>query len=529
MAPLRPPGRRQPHAADTRLAQHIRTPRVATLLRPKPAAPVPAGERRRAIAALSHLPAPVIYGIALVFDKALSFFSIPYTAHYLSPNDYGSLDIALSLMELCAIVLALAVSDSLIRFAGTATDPEQRKKSAAELVGTILPITIGLGFLAQLAVPTLMQMWSITLSEQSIRASLLAATLSGFLEMPLTWIRMQDRPLTYFAYSAARSCLNILLLIVTLRLGGGADGWLTVSSLTSVTLSIIVTTYMLRETGICFSFSMLHKMWIYALPIMTATLASYALSTLSRPILAQTISPAEIAQFTIAARLATITSLLLTPFTFWWGPKRLAVMSEVGGLQRSADIWGIGLAVSLLASILVAQLASLFVAVALPTSYAGSVRYIAPMVAVFAIGHVTWLAYAGVYARSDGMHVLAIEFFSAAFTMIGYILLVSRWGIPGAIVAMLIGQSSRLLMAALSAHSYVPIPYPWPGALLAITVAIAMTAMMPQPDQHLARALWAALSVVTVTAILLRTGVLKVSLADVRRAVHNLRQSNKEG
>jgi O-antigen/teichoic acid export membrane protein len=463
-------------------------------------------------ARIAALPAPVIYATSVLTERAVSFITIPLMAAFLTPAEFGQLDLAVTMLEFWGIVMALGLADTIVRFSGTTADPGERRERTAELVGTALPIALAIGFVAQLALPQSAELWKLQMPEAAIRLALVAAMLSGFIEMPMAWMRLQDRSLAFAGVSLARMLIQLLLMYLTLSSGFGASGWLAASSLLSITVSVLLTGHLVRETGIRFSHAMLRRIVAYALPLVGAGLAAYALANLSRLFLAQSVSTAEIAHFTVAARLASAAPLLLYPFMLWWGPHRLAALGQDGGLVRSAEMWGIGFSIMVISAAAVALLAPIFVELALPVSYRPSIRYIAPLAMAMALGQIAWLSSVGCYARSHGLFVLGIEWTAAIVTLSAYYIVVPAWGVAGAVLVMLFGQGLRFILLLAAGEASAPIPYPLAGALVSAAAAIGFVLLAPGHVDWWLRIGWTAVSVACIGATLVLTGVLDGAL-----------------
>jgi O-antigen/teichoic acid export membrane protein len=468
-----------------------------------------APQKRTQISSVAlSVPAPIVYAAAVFFDKSLSLLTIPLIASFLTPSDYGSLDIALNMIELMAIVMALGLADTLIRFSGTASSKEERLAQAGKLIGTSIPVVFTIGLAVQLLVPFLIEIWKITLSPIAVRVALLSAMMSGFLDLPLTWLRMQDRSLVYGSIIFGRVLLQLALMFLTLKLGYGAEGWLIASSLLTIALTLLTLTFLIREVGCSFATDVLAKLFTYALPLVGAALAAYTLNNMGRLYLANTITPSEVAQFTLASRLACAASLAMYPFVLWWGPRRMTLLGDDTGRAISATVWKVGLSIILIAGVAVSLSAPLFVSYALPPAYAGSTPFIPYLVIAFGIGQLAWLCSVGCYARRNGIHVLTIEALAAAITICAYWTFVSPWGIPGAITAMTLGQIARLMMFAIASHHLAPMDYPILAASTSILLSILLVALAPAQLHLVAQGAWfifslAALSTTLITVKLL--------------------------
>ena len=379
---------------------------------------------------------------------------------------------------------------------------------AGRLIGTSIPVVLMIGIAVQLLVPFLIEIWKVTLSSTAVRIALLAAMLSGFLDLPLTWLRIQDRPLVYGSIIFSRVLLQLVLMFVSLSLGFGAEGWLIASSLLTIGLTVLTLAILIGEVGCRFSTVVMVRLFNYALPLVGAALAAYALNNMGRLYLANTIAPAEVAQFTLASRLAAAASLAMYPFVLWWGPKRMTMLGDVKARAVGAAVWKAGLSIILIAGVAVSLGAPLFVSYALPAAYAGATSIIPYLIITFGIGQLAWLCSAGCYARQNGLHVLTIEVIAAGITICAYWSLVARWGIPGTIAAMTLGQSARLVMFAIASHRLAPMNYPFLAASTAVLLSALLVMLAPAQIALLKQGSWLVFSLITLTGFLIAVKLL---------------------
>ena len=76
----------------------------------------------------------LIYGISIALMKSVSLLMLPITAFYLRPEQFGQLELLTSIGIICSILVGLGLENTLFRFAGTETDLNKKKQSAANIL-----------------------------------------------------------------------------------------------------------------------------------------------------------------------------------------------------------------------------------------------------------------------------------------------------------------------------------------------------------------------------------------------------------
>lgn len=448
------------------------------------------------------------YVMSVVLDKGFSLISIPLVARYLSPQEFGRLEAVSSVIEIAGLLLAFGAAETLVRFASDARAGAERRSIVAQLLGTSLVLVLVLGSAIQCAAPLLSAATGVKVGETAFRLGLLAATVTALIEMPLVWLRLNERTSAFLCFIGVRSCVQVLATWLVLAAGWGADGVLISNGLAVLAFALLLTSLQARETGVTFGMKGVRTILRYGVPLVGAGLSMFALGSLSRLFLAWHVSDAEVAYFGLALKIALIAPLFHQPFALWWNPRRIQVLYGPDGLKRSADAWGVGVAILVLGSMTVALGAPVLIHLALPASYAMSAVFVAPLVLVCVLNELNTLCNVGTYSRDHGGAVLAVNVTGAIVGIAGYLLLARHFGVYGVIISMGLGHLSRVVLSLWAGHRDAPIEYPYAAATLTGIAAISFVAFAP--DGILARSIWSGAALVAVGGLAACTGLLPV-------------------
>lgn len=466
-----------------------------------------------------RLPPFVAYAASVALDKGFSLVTIPMVAAYLSPSEFGRIEVAASLIEIVGLVLTFGIADTLIRFGGSETDKERRRRAAARFLGAALVMTSVALLVVQTLAPLLADIARVQVSETALRAGLAGATVTALVELPLVWLRLKQRTGKFLAFIALRSIVQALSMWLALRAGLGADGILISSGATVVAFALVLTIFQIRDTGIAFERSALTSMVHYGFPLVGAALAMFALGSCSRLFLVGNVTDAEIAYFGLALKLALIAPLLHQPFALWWNPRRIEVLRGADGLERSARAWSLGFGVLVIGSMAVALGGPVLVHLALPPSYAAAAGLVAPLVLVCVFNELSTLCNVGAFARSNGLTVLAVNCLGALCGIACYAVLASRFGVLGVISSMLVGHMVRLALFLRVGRRVAPIPYPFGSSVLLAAVACALVVLAPPAEMVIARLAWSGAAVAVAVLLMLQLRFIRLPTGALRAAL----------
>jgi O-antigen/teichoic acid export membrane protein len=430
------------------------------------------------------------YLASVVLTKGLAFLVIPIATRYLGPADYGRLEVVASLLEFTGLVLGLGLADTLFRFAGSATQESLKERAAAEIVGTGLTLAIVLGIAIQLTLPAIREVLPVSVGVIALRFSLVAATLSGVIELPLAWMRFRRRPFRFATFVILSGVLQIVLMTVVLVRGGGVEGVLIGNATVNISLAGLLVILQIQETGIAFRRQAFVRAARYGMPLVGGGLAMFGLGACDRWFLAAHVEPTEIAHYALASKLGLAAALAMQPFGLWWYAQRIEVLKQEQGIERSSRMVGMGIAGLVIACSFVSLAAPIFVAAALPKSYEAAIHLIPFVVVIVALNELCSLTNVGCYCREHGVWVMAVNGAGAIVAIVGYIVLIPTHGVFGAIAATLLGQSVRLVLFQIVGNSVVKLRYPLAKLSIILLLALIAVQFAPLPSATTFRLVW---------------------------------------
>jgi len=462
---------------------------------------------------------PVAYVAAVGFDKGFSIITIPLMAHFLSPGDFGRLDVTVSLIEFTSLVFTLGLADTVVRFASMESARLAQRRCAAELLGAGLVIVTLTALLVQLAAPWLIALIGITIEDTAVRWALAGAAATGLIEMPLIWLHFRDQAWRYFGFIAVRAVVQASATVGVLYAGGGAPGVLIANAIVALAFASLLLISQVRRTGLGFSIWALRTVGGYGLPLVGGLLAMFALGNCDRWFLSGTIADSEIAFYGLAVKLGLATALLTQPFMLWWNARRIAMLARPGGLDEIAGAWGRGVSLLLMSGLFVALAGPMFIHAAFPADYARAVSYLPLVVAISVLNELCSLSNIGCYAAAHGLRVLLVNTLGALVALALYALLIPAYGALGAIAATLAGHLARLGLFLVLGRARAPVQYAWGPFVMTSALVAALVAVAPPADALALRGSWTLAALMILAALLYRTGLAGIStgsLADLR-------------
>jgi O-antigen/teichoic acid export membrane protein len=255
-----------------------------------------------------------LYLLGNVASRALGFVAIPFYSHFLSPAEYGIIE----LIELSTQVVAISfglqtIGTALVRlYHDQNTVRHEAEVVSTTVIGTAIlsGIIVLLGVL--LAVPISLAVFHSAEHAGLLQASFVAMWFSSMVEIILVYQRILERARFFFFYSMISLAVTLGLNIYFIGYAG-AGVWGFVYS--KLVVSGIGTVFLLwsamREVGWHWRREYIPKLVHFGAPLCFASLCTFAIHFSDRFFLADAVSLAELGKYALAYKFAFLASILV--------------------------------------------------------------------------------------------------------------------------------------------------------------------------------------------------------------------------
>lgn len=414
----------------------------------------------------------ILYGMSIALMKGVSLLILPFVTHQLTTAEYGRLEVIGTISIIGSILVGMGLEDTLFRFAGSTTNKQQRARIASEIFSLTILITVITLIIAWFVAAPIAAFTPGNPSTYEVRLVLSLIALEGCIAVPLGWLRMNNRALTFCITSTGRALLQAILVVIFLYLGRGVAGILEAGLISGITQTLLLGYLQLRDTGLHFNTERSKHSFIYSLPIMGSGLAAFALNGLDRWVLAEHATLADVAEYGIAAKFALATVLLLQPFGMWWSPRRFAVLNEPNGSEKVAHFISMGAGLALLLTVWVGLLSPTLINWLLPESYTNAGQYALGMVLIMLLKELVELFNIGCFTGRTTNIQFIINLVAAIIGIGAMILLTPEYKVWGIILSLLLAQFTRLLFFYKASQYFLPLNYPVASLITLMALSI---------------------------------------------------------
>lgn len=401
-----------------------------------------------------------IYGVSIALMKGVSLIILPFIAHHVTPNQFGKLEIITSIAMLSSVLIGMGLEQTLFRFAGSENNIDKRKNIASELFGITIIISIISFSIAWLLSPFLSNVIPGDLTHYNIILILSVVSLEGCISVPLGWMRMNNKVISFFLSTTSRAIIHAIFTVIFLLHERGISGVLEASLIAALLQSIILFFYQLKSSGISLKTKTTKRTLIYGFPIVGSGILSFFQNGIDRWIVADTTSLVDLAQYAIALKFGLAVVLLFQPFTMWWNPKRFSILNELNGKNRFANSVSIGTVMLFIITPIILMASPSIVHSMFPESYYGTTQYIIWACIFMLIKELTELFNVGCFCGDSTKIQFVINLVSSIVAIVLMFVLSEYFFIYGVTTALIISQLLRFALFYISSQLNIKIIYP---------------------------------------------------------------------
>ncbi len=419
-----------------------------------------------------------IYATGTLLAKLASFLMLPIYTHFLTPSDYGVLELLSMTINVVGMLAGIGIGVSVFRF--RAEYAEERDKAAvmstAAIAMTVTALaTAGLGiFFSPALSHVILKGAGRAIYFRVFFLTYLAQTLET---IPLLQVRAEERSTFFVGVSTAKlvGMLTLNIYLVAIR-GMGVMGVLVSSLVVTSTSALLLGIGMFRRTGMRFDLEKLGRMVGYGYPMVFVFVGNFILVFSDRYFLQQFSSTAQVGLYSLAYQFAFVLSAFaMTPFQQIWAPQRFVIATRPDAREIFARVFTyLNLALGAIALGLV-----LFAGDVLRIMSAPAFWRAAPIVPMLVAAQVLWswcnFVNIGLLVEERTGSLAGASTVGVAATLLLNFLLIPRYGMWGAAGATFLAYGVRFSAIYMVGQRRYPIPFEWGrlGRLYSIVAAAA--------------------------------------------------------
>lgn len=437
----------------------------------------------------------VLFAALTLLSKGVSFFMLPLYVRYLTPADYGVIELIENSLDVLQIIAGSRLLGGVFRFYYKTDDQTMRRRVVSTAMLTIYAGYACAAIVAYVLAPQLARYVIGDLKYTGL-ARLASANLAvvALYFVPPAFLRLTGRFTTLVRMNLFRLPLQVamnVLFLVHFHLGPAAIFLSTL--ICNIVIGGIMTAMVFREVGFGYDKKVAKDLYRYGIPLIVTQFATFILTYGDRPFLRVVTNLTSVGLYTMAYSFAFLLAYLAqTPFDLVWEPKKFEIAKRADRDSIYARVFVYQNVILMTAAVGM----SLFVhgvlrIMATPPFY-GAANFVP--ILLIAIVFQAWTASqdVGIGVTEKTKYIAIANWISAGVVLVAYAVLIPRYAGWGAAIATAIAYAVRYGCTYAFSQRLWPIRYHWAPVLrLAALSVVTVVVSVLVPAHSLAAALGA--------------------------------------
>lgn len=472
------------------------------------------GERTPLLRHLGKLAShSAVYGAADVFTTVVNLLLIPLYTTYLGATEYGHLALLLLFSTAAKIVFRLGLDAGFFRVHyEMATDSDRRRLAGTVALFALAAASVLMAVVVVLRGPITRWVLGPAVPEGWIVLAAGDVFLGTFAFVPLSLLRIQDRPRLFSALSISRHAVNIALKVALVSGGWGIAGILWADLAATAVFAMALAPILVRNAEASFSTPLLREVLAFALPKVPHGLMLQVLNLADRKILDVFASRGEVGLYHMGYTFGGGVKFALSAFEPAWGPFIYAQAKLPGGPTTLARVATYAYAAFAGAALAVAALGPDLLRLMTPNNPAFHAA--APIIPVVALAYLLHglflLTSVGIGIARQARFYPMVTAAAATANVAANLVLIPRFGAMGAAWATVLAYAVMALAGHALSRRVFAIPFE-AGRMARLTAAagVAFALSATVPGQGPAAASLRAVALMSFPALAWGLGVLR--------------------
>jgi O-antigen/teichoic acid export membrane protein len=419
----------------------------------------------------------MVYLLGIILSKAVSFVMLPVYTRFLTPGDYGIMELIEMTLDVISIIAGGGIATGIFRFYHKADTEAERKAVVSTalqfLAATYVVVALGVWF----AAPWLSSLvFRTAVYAPLVRIAACTLVFQSLFIAPMAFIRVSNRSPVFVAISLSKLVLSLsfnIYFVVHLRMG--ARGVLTSNLIANAVIGTALVAMVLRNVGLSWSAGTARSLVRYGIPLIWTQFATFIATFGDRYFLQHVSNVTSVGLYTLAYQFGFILGTVgYMPMELVWVPARFAAAKRPDRDEILArafiyiNVWLLSAAVGL----------TLFIGDVLhvmttPAFYPAATYVPLILVAYVWQGWATFLDL-GIHMRERTEYITLANWLSAGTALVGYAVLIPHLYALGAAIATAAAFFVRFAATYWFAQRLWPVKYRWTPVVRQVAIGLVV-------------------------------------------------------
>ncbi len=388
-----------------------------------------------------------IYMLGIILGRAISFLMIPIYTNYLTPEDYGLLQLLSLTIDVVSTLFGLGMASAVVRtYQQFDEEPAKRSVISSSLLGSITIMGIVTASCLLLSPQLSELIFSTTDNTGYFRLTFIAMFFTSGIELPMIFLRIKLRSGSFVVISLLKLTLQLSLNIWFLvGLGLGVESILYSNVISAAVFALYLTYSTLKQVGIRFDIAKYTEMLKFGMPLIVSDISSFMLTYSDRYFLNYMTDLATVGVYSLAYTFGMILSFLVNgPFMSVWGTEMFKYGKQPNGKLIFAKVLIYYLLLSLTICLGLSLLTKDALRIMANESYWSAYKYVPLISLSYVLNGVLYISGAGILLAGKTKYRAYSTAIAMSINLLMNFLLIPSFGAWGAAIATFAAYIVRL-------------------------------------------------------------------------------------
>jgi O-antigen/teichoic acid export membrane protein len=415
-----------------------------------------------------------VYTAGVVLNRAVSLVMLPIYTRFLTPADYGVLQLVEMSLDLIAILFGSHLGAGIFRLYQKTDVPAERAAVVSTAFGVVSVAYAAAGAAAYLAAPWVSEVvFGSERHADLVRLASGTLAMQGLVLVPLSYLQLMKRPVAYVAANSAKLLMQLTMNIALVVIAGmGPRGVIIGNLVAHLVLAGVLSVVLLRSAGVRMSRDVARALLRFGLPFIPTQFASFVVTHGDRFFLQRHGGETSVGIYALAYQFGMLLARVgYSPFAAAWEPTRFEVANRPDRDEIYARVFiYLNIYLCTLAVGVALFAGDLLRIIAAPAFHAAGA--LVPLIALAYVFY-GWGAFLnlGILMRERTELVTAATWVAAAVALVGYATLIPPFGRVGAALATVAAYAVRAGAVYALAQRTWAVRYQWAPVIRLLLIA----------------------------------------------------------
>lgn len=419
----------------------------------------------------------IIYGSGVVLSKLIGFVMIPIYTRYLTPADYGILELVYRTSGIATILIIMGLQNAVMREYAGYQDTKQQNEVVS--TGLIFLMTMSMAAIITLvgcAGPLSQLIFNSSENGFYFRLAFFASYFEICLVIPFAYLRIKDRSVFYTLMSVFRLSIALSLniyFVVFLRYG--VKGILLSEIISAGLSSIFILIVIFRNVKFKFNPTKLKELLLFGLPLVPAGIPIQILHNSDRFFLQYFTSEHEVGLYSLGYKFGIVLGVIINnPFGLVWQAHMYTIMKRDNAREVYGRVLTYYMYVTLFFALCLSMPIKEIIQIMAAEIFWDAYKVVPLILLSYAIFGIYGIVNVPFFIEKKTMKLPLITLSAALCNLILNWFSIKYFGMMGAAIATVLSFSILSLLVYRKSRKFYPIPYEYGRLIKLFSTAIIL-------------------------------------------------------